>query len=162
MSAPRRFSDDELIAAIKAHGTQRAAAKALGVGQSAVQQRMARLPVKGYSPPHDMTHPVPDGFRVKGVSTAYKPDGTIALQWVKSTEDAERQRELMLAACEAMTADLPQVRPRMAGRGHLSHLLTGYPIGDPHIGMRAWAEECGDDWDLSIAERVHCSAMEAW
>jgi len=39
--------------------------------------------------------------------------------------------------------------------------LTVYPIGDPHIGMYAWAEETGDDWDLTIAERVHCGAMDA-
>jgi UDP-2,3-diacylglucosamine pyrophosphatase LpxH len=66
---------------------------------------------------------------------------------------------MFVAACEAMVADLPKLPPRKAQGEFRSDLLTAYPIGDPHIGMRAWAEECGKDWDLTIAERVHCDAM---
>ena len=32
-------------------------------------------------------------------------------------------------------------------------LLTVYPMGDPHLGMYAWAAETGTDFDLEIAER---------
>ena len=85
------FTDDELIAAIEAHGVE-GAAKTLGVNRRTIQRRKAMLALKGYSPQHDMTHPVPDGFKAKGVSTLYRDDGTVAAQWVKSTADAQRQR----------------------------------------------------------------------
>lgn len=58
-----------------------------------------------------MTHVVPDGFRVKGVSTYYNKEGKPAGQWVKSTPDSERQAEIMRAAFEAMAEGLPRVEP---------------------------------------------------
>lgn len=160
MPWPLQFTDDELIAALEASGgSGRAAARLLGVHNSAVHSRQKLLARKGYSPGHDMTKPVPDGFRVKGVSTLYGEDGKPKAQWVKSQIDPERQRELLIEACKAMVADLPKVGRSKPVSGTRPDLLTAYPIGDPHIGMRAWAAECGDDWDLAIAERVHCAAM---
>jgi UDP-2,3-diacylglucosamine pyrophosphatase LpxH len=155
-------TDDEIIEAVKVHVTQRAAAAALGMSKRNIERRLQLLARKGWSPKHDMRHPVPDGFRVKGVSTLYRPDGSVSAQWVKSAEDAQRQREMLEAACLAMVQDLPKLAPRKAReRGYREDLLTAYPIGDPHIGMRSWAAETGQDWDLSIAERVHCGAMAA-
>lgn len=153
-------SDDELIAALREHGSNAKAANALGLNIRTVERRRARLAVKGWSPQHDMTRTVPDGFTVKGTSTLYREDGTIAAQWVKSTADAERRESMLREACAAMSADLPQIPPRKAKGSWETDLLTVYPIGDPHVGMYAWAEETGDDWDLAIAERVHCAAMD--
>jgi UDP-2,3-diacylglucosamine pyrophosphatase LpxH len=121
----------------------------------------AKDAIRGWSPEHDMTHTVPEGYAVKGVSTLYDGDGKVRAQWVKSKQDAEVQRAMLEAAMFAMTADLPKLAPRKAANGYLKDILTAYPIGDPHIGMRAWREECGDDWDLAIAERVHCAAMDS-
>jgi hypothetical protein len=38
-------------------------------------------------------------------------------------------------------------------------ILTVIPMGDPHIGMYAWAAECGEDFDADIAERELRSAI---
>lgn len=103
--------------------------------------------------------PVPDGYVAKGTSTLYRPDGSIAAQWVKTTRDMERMRELQLAAVDAMAADLPRVAPRKASGAWRSDLLTVYPIGDPHFGMLSWPDETGDDWNLDIARQVHVDAM---
>ena len=46
-----------------------------------VKQKAATM---GYSPDHDMTKPVPDGFVVSGVSTYYNDEGKPIGQWVKS------------------------------------------------------------------------------
>jgi len=151
--------DDELLAAIAEHGSNTKAAKALGMDRRTVDRRMKRLALRGFSPAHDMTKTVPDGYTVKGVSSYYDRDGNLAGQWVKSTADQERQREIMLEAVAAMVADLPRLAPRKAAGTWRQDLLTAYPIGDPHVGMRAWGEECGEDWDLAIAEQVHCAAM---
>jgi hypothetical protein len=152
-------TDDDLIAAFAEHGSNARVATALGLNRRTVERRRARLALKGYSPGHDLTHPVPDGFAVKGVSTLYRPDGSVAAQWVKSREDGERREAMLREALEAMTADLPRLKPRKATGAWRSDLLTVYPIGDPHIGMYAWGEETGEDWDLTIAEQTHCEAM---
>src|SRR6185437_10505544 len=91
----KTVTDDELIAALREHGSHTRAALALGIDRRSVDRRAARLAAKGYSPQHDMTHTVPDGYKVKGVSTMYREDGTVAAQWVKSSEDLERRKELI-------------------------------------------------------------------
>jgi hypothetical protein len=35
------------------------------------------------------------------------------------------------------------------------------PIGDPHIGMLAWEDECGQNWDLKIAEQTFCKLFDS-
>jgi len=145
----------EYITAIKEHGSNRKAASALGVHHSAVSRSMDSLKKKaarqGYSPNHDMTHPAPDGFHLKGASTLYK-DGEPVLQWVKTNIDRERQEELFVAFAQELADDV-------RGKGHIApapksteaDLLTLYPLGDPHIGMYSWCEETGQDFDLDIA-----------
>jgi hypothetical protein len=111
------------------------------------------------------THPTisdaPDGFAIRGVSTLYDADGEVRQQWVKTSSDQQRQAEMIRQAMAAMAAELPKVKPRTLKGNWRTDLLTAYPIGDPHIGMRAWRDECGEDWDLSIAERIHCAAMQS-
>jgi len=132
-----------------------AAAEAAQLAETATRAR------QGDAPAFDMTHPVPPGFMVKGVSTAYREDGTISQQWVKSALDPAQWDAILAAMREGFTAELPQVESTPSAGTHLRHLMAAYPIGDAHIGMRAWREECGEDWDLAIAERVQCAAMAA-
>jgi UDP-2,3-diacylglucosamine pyrophosphatase LpxH len=40
-------------------------------------------------------------------------------------------------------------------------LCAIYPLGDPHIGMLSWHCETGEDFDLAIAERDLCTAIDA-
>lgn len=102
---------------------------------------------------------VPDGYVAKGVSTLVGPDGSIKAQWIKTTRDAERQHEMLMAAVDAMAENLPRVSARKASGTYRDDLLTVYPLGDPHFGMLSWPEETGDDWNLDIARQVHCDAM---
>lgn len=155
-------TDDQLIAALEQSGGNISkAARILGVSRRMVQHRIPKLARKGYSPSHDMTKTVPDGYLVKGTSTLYDEAGKPRMQWVKSAIDHERQLELLRESLQAMAEGLPKLRPRKAVGQYLPHLLTGYPIGDAHLGMLAWGEECGEDWDLSIAERITCGAMDS-
>jgi hypothetical protein len=41
-----------------------------------------------------------------------------------------------------------------------SDLLAVYPMGDPHFGLYSYAEESGDNFDLVIAERITCEAID--
>jgi hypothetical protein len=107
-----------------------------------------------------MTHTVPDGFKVKGVSTYYSHNGAVVGQWVKSSIDKERMHELMVESIHAMVDDLPRVSPCDSPIDYNAQLMAVYPLGDPHIGMLAWADECGESWDLKIAETVYCTMFD--
>lgn len=154
------YTDAEILEVVKRLGSNNKAAAELGIGRRTVDRRMAKYAaLHGYSPQHDMVKTVPDGFTVKGVSTLYGPEGDVRGQWVKSAADNARRLEIMREAVAALTDDLPRLPARKATGAWRDDLLTVYPIGDPHIGMYSWREETGDDWDLAIAERTHCSAM---
>ena len=113
---------------------------------------------QGIAPAHGLTVPMPAGY-LMGKVTVQAAGGNVERTWTRMSPDAEAQQAVFEAAARAMVADMPRLKPRKASGTWRTDLLTVYPIGDPHIGMYAWAEETGDDWDLNIAERVHCGAM---
>jgi hypothetical protein len=154
--------------AFETHGSITATAKALKMERSNLKKTLnivkRKMAAQGWSPEHDMVHSVPDGFKVKGVSTLYTngEDGTkVAAQWVKSCADRERQEELaqqmVQAWCEAAKGI---IKPVKAPKTSDKDLLTIYPLGDPHFGMYAWGDETGKDFDLEIAENQLMAAID--
>lgn len=151
--------------AVIEHGGKRAAARALKVAKSTIDGALDRL-VKaaarqGYSPEHDMTRTVPDGFLVKGVSTYYDKDGKPSGQWVKSTIDQERQAQLLREFAMGLAEEVKGLAPitRCPARAD-DDLMCVYPLGDPHFGMHAWWQDAGDDFDLKKAEALTCGAVD--
>ncbi len=132
-------------------------AKQLGLTPNTTSPRETAR--RGHAPEYDMTHGVPDGYLVKGVSTLYDKDGALKQQWVKSQIDHERQQELIRAAVLEMMATAPKVEPRKASGDYNDKLLSVIPFGDPHFGLYCWAEEVGNDFDLTIAKRDLCGAV---
>ncbi len=155
----------EILDAFVLHGSHGKAAKALGVCKGTVQGAMESLRRKasrqGYSPEHDMTHIVPDGYIVKGVSTYYNKEGKPSAQWVKSSVDSDRQLELIKSFVLTLAEDIKGISsitepPKYSN----DDLLTVIPMGDPHFGLYAWQEDAGDNFDLTIAEQLTCSAID--
>ena len=145
----------EVLRAVEQHGSQRKAAKALGMAQSTLHHHLDAVrknaALRGHSPAHDMTHTVPEGFGVKGVSTMYGPEGEIRAQWVKSHQ---QDVTLMIeAACAAARSDIKPERAVKPPKTTQDGLLNLYVITDYHIGMKADEDETGgEDWDVQIAE----------
>lgn len=139
-------------------------AKLEGVDRKAIKKSISGAEVnaakQGYSPAHDMSHTVPDGFQVKGVSTYYNSDGKPSAQWVKSSADDLRRKELMEEAFAAMADDLPRVKSINFKGVPISTLCNLYVMTDCHVGMLAWHKEGGADWDLKIAERTLTGCFE--
>jgi len=155
-ATPRQI---EFIEAIEQHGGYRKAAKALGLSKSTICEGINRLKAaaarKGYSPEHDMLRTVPDGFKLKGVSTYYDKDGKPTAQWVKSSADADRQAEMMREAFGAMAAELPRLpATKFIGALGDDDLLNCFVITDFHMGALSWAPETGASWDIDIAEQT--------
>jgi len=154
----------EHLDAIDRYGSGRAAAAALGLSHNTLNEAMRRLyksaALRGYSPQHDMTHAVPDGYKVKGVSTYYDSEGKARGQWVKSSADDERRMEMLKAAVEAMSEEIPRLDPIEGPSNAIAHLANLYIITDYHMGMMAWRQEGGADWDLKIAEKTLLKSFE--
>lgn len=148
----------EIIDAVNREKSQTQAAKALGVSKSLVKQAVdsvkAKAAEKGYAPDSKLNHPVPEGYKVKGVSALVREDGSVPLQWVKVDRDKERAFEALKEAAQALSDDLRRAKPVPPPKQTAADLCNTYTMTDCHLGMYAWHREGGEDWDLNIAERV--------
>lgn len=175
----------ETIEAYRVHGSQRAAAAALGITQSTFSARVKRaaergllgtkaIPLPGYalkqitSTPkgdfikqtkeHGEPFELPPGHVIKGVSSLVDAEGRTIQSWIKTRTDTT-----MPDVIEA----LKQVFEKHEGAAAIppapaqtdDKLLSVYPIADHHNGLLAWGPETGEDYDLAIgAERLRDSA----
>ena len=124
-----------------------------GNGRKIIEKVKRKAAAYGWSPEHDMTHTVPDGFGVKGVSTLYDAEGNVSAQWVKSQATGRSPEELAEFLKESVESYRGIAERTKAPRNTQKDKLVVYPMGDPHIGMYAWGDEAGEDFDLDIAEK---------
>jgi hypothetical protein len=113
-----------------------------------------RAATSGYAPEQDMVRPVPEPFIVRGVSTYYNAEGKASGQWVKSKIDDNKLQEMMKAVIDGMKDDIPRLTALPAPALGNDNLLNCYVITDYHLGMLAWDEEAGENWDLDIAQAL--------
>jgi hypothetical protein len=110
---------------------------------------------RAWAPDYGLEHPVAPGQRLRGASSLInKRTGETVLQWVKSAEDPLLQQAVMDAAIAAFAEKIPRAKPRKAPLSVAVDLANQYTITDYHLGMLAWGEETGADWDLDIAENM--------
>ena len=104
---------------------------------------------------------VPEGHLVKKVSTLLDAQGKVRAQWVQAPIAESEEWDLFWAACKRNAAPYKGlVAPTAAPSYRDEDTCTVYPLGDPHIGMLAWAKETGQDFDLRIAERDLLAAVD--
>ncbi len=154
----------QVLEAIDRLGSARAAATELGMnigGASETYVAVKRKAAKfGYAPEHDFTRPVPDGYVAKGVSTYYNAEGKPAGQWVKASLSHEALVDAMREAVEGFKDEIPPVVSIAAPVASEEHLCNLYTFTDYHLGMLAWHQEGGSDWNISIAERTIIAALQ--
>lgn len=159
MSKVKQITDDQVLQALnEAAGNVTEAAKRLGIGRRTLQRRLALRradPDSGFA---GKVWPVmPEGQRLRGVSSFQKvvdPDtGEVVSQWVKTERDRADDEAMQRELLEAFLEKIPRA-PKLAASRKVKnedlanlHILTDY-----HLGMLAWGEECGEPWDLKIAE----------
>ncbi len=140
----------EAIDALKRHGGNKTtAAKSLSMTRS----RFRRLLIKAaaYGLDGSTPEPLPPGMRVKKTSTLYDAQtGEAKLVWVGAV--AESNHDALMEAIDGAFD---------AYKGHSAlppppsyidaELLALYPLADFHLGLYAWGEEAGADWDVNKA-----------
>ena len=127
--------------------------------KSALREVKDKAARQGYSPEHDWNHPVPDGHKIKGVSTFYDDMGNPVRQWVKSQADEQRQFEILCERLDKALEGIKPFKPTKPAKETDSDLLSLLTITDFHLGMYAWEAETGDDWNVEIARDVFLNSI---
>jgi hypothetical protein len=149
----------QTLEALNTHGSQYAAADALNISRSALQNRLRIAYRRGLhlSPgaqdamraTHLLGNEIAGGWR-----HAYSEDGkkVETVRW--SVPKVELQLETVLERAASVFADLPKAPPIPTPKHTSADLLTLYPLFDVHMGMHAWAEETGgDNYDLKLSTK---------
>ena len=160
--ARKKITDEQLQEELNAGMKNIDIARKYGISDRVIRIRKAKLAKKGVGHGRDVSHLVPDGYKIKGTSSLVDEFGNTKLQWVKTDTDAERQVELMKAVIEGLKSEVTPVAPVKATRAKRDDkLLNLYTVSDFHLGMLAWGDESGDDWDMKIAEDLFSRWFDA-
>lgn len=158
-----KLTEDELLEAIRVvteYGSVAEAARRLNIARPTLQHRYAAAKDR-LAQREEVDNRAPEGHLVKGVSTLYDADGVVKAQWVKTNVDREKQLESARLAIEGLAKSVHGLAPiTVPPESGEDDLLAVYPMGDPHFGLYSYAEETGDNFDLDIAERVTCAAVD--
>jgi hypothetical protein len=97
---------------------------------------------------------IPEPLALKGTSTLYDAEtGQAKISWVKTDLDKEKQFKRIIGATVASLDKYKPLKKIKSPRRAAKDLLPIVPLGDPHVGMYAWKEEVGEDFDCDIAEK---------
>lgn len=158
--AQQRLPDDLAREALKLraeYGDLGKAAAATGIPYNTLHYRWKTAAKRGFD--SAIVMPAPDGHHIRGVSTNYTADGEIISQWVKTTRDQVPIEEIIERLSGAF-ADIQTRAPAIARPKRTdADLLAVYPLIDWHIGLRAWALETGENYDLKIAREAIMGAQ---
>lgn len=150
----------EAVEAFKLHGSQTEAARALNLPRGTLCHRLRKAARKGIAPGH-FEHGTAPGYTLAKVTVQRNALGHIERTWERQTPDQERAQEAMRAAIEAACEPLKGLAPVAPIPAYVDNdLMAVYPLGDPHFGLYSYAEETGDNFDLEIAERLTCDAID--
>jgi hypothetical protein len=167
--AARKFSDDQILAAIDQAGTQRGAAALLGLDSRGFERRLKNIregrsvDAQRQAVVENLREGQAADERVRGRSTLYDAQtGEPKLEWVRTARDDDAVRAAIRAAFEGFSDKIPRARLRVRPKIADDNLLACFVITDYHLGSLAWGEETGDgNWDLAKAEDLLVSWFES-
>lgn len=165
---PRWVTETQIkyLEAVKEHGSQRAAAKALGVRPNAVWEAIDTYKKAaarhGHAPGHFNSGVAP-GFGIGGVTIQRierDENGRMTGQtWERQRPEAEAVQEMIREGVSAFM-ETSIVAPAFVCPNPSDDVIPWIQIGDAHIGMLAHEAEAGADFNVEIAEREMCAAFK--
>ena len=148
--------EQEVLDALLQTENQKRAGKLINLSERQIRRYLTsmkkRAAMRGIAPEADMANRVAEGMSVRGVSTLYSQDGDVKAQWVKSQASPLNNVEIVQEMHESFASSLPREKAVKPPKAVNDDLLSLYVLTDYHLGMLAWGEETGADWDIKIAE----------
>jgi hypothetical protein len=151
---PKGITNDQILAAIDYAGSQDGAAALLGINRRTLQRRISRIKAgTSTEQTNGKSIQLREDEVFKGRSVLWNPEtGEQKLEWLKTDRDKDAQLEALKEAAEALKDDIPAAPEIPAPAVAATKLLNLFVLTDAHIGMLAWGEETGEDWDTNLAE----------
>ena len=153
----------ERLEAWQKHGSQEAAARALGCDSRAIRKAYTsakkRAARAGYAPGH-FTSGVAPGNVMGKVTIQRNADGEIERTWERQGPDGIDWTQTIEDLLAGMIDTLPAAEPKPCEM-QAEDLLYVVPIGDAHFGSYAWEGETGERYDLDIAKERHRGGVDA-
>jgi hypothetical protein len=124
------------------------------VNAAGLVQRWDKSQIAGLAEPDAPI--VPPGHVVARTATMMRADGTVGVQWITAEPEKAARWAAFEAACKDVAEKYAAGRAEPVPAPTLGYeaedWLNVFPLGDPHIGMLAHADETGDHHDLKIAD----------
>ncbi len=152
------LSEEDIREAYREAGSIGGAARLLGADRPNIKRRLRRMGLT--SDAIAPVRPVAGDQVVSGTSTLLRADGSVVQQWVKTRQGDEDRLEALRAAVDAICEPAKGQAASVVEPVTMGDLMAVIPLGDPHVGLLAWAAEGGADWDLRIAEQVLTEAVQ--
>lgn len=144
--------------AVKEHGSQRKAAKALGVARNSIWEALDRYKKKaakhGHAPGH-FDDGVAPGYRM-GKVTIQRANGVVERVWERQHPEAV-SLDALIDQCEKRLADFPTLPPRPApepATGQAALLTNFLGLFDLHVGESISCDDPAGRWNIDIAKRT--------
>lgn len=101
---------------------------------------------------------LPEGHRVRGVSSLVDADGEIKAQWIKTSANDNAIDPVAVLREAFGDTGVPRAERVPGPISTDDDILAVIAHGDPHLGQLSWREDAGVNHDLAIAERHLMSA----
>ena len=124
-----------------------------------IEQRIANYRRKGLLP-LPSGNSVATGQVLKSTSTLYDETGKVKLQWLKSDVPREQFLDAFKSVIEDLAATLPAKPAITPPLSTVDNLATLYISNDLHLGLLAWNQESGTDYNLELATAQLRSAYD--
>lgn len=156
----KKYTDNQIISAVEEMGSQAAASIHLNMNKRSLERRLAKIRQKEQGI-DGSGREIPEGHTIKGTSTLYDATtGEPKLEWVKTDLDKQARLEAIRSAVESLV-NVEKPKPKKKeSMSNAEKLMTVIPITDMHIGMYAWGEEVGEDYDVEKAISLLCGAVD--
>lgn len=154
----------ECFDAVIEHGSIPNAERALKLSEGVIYRMMdkvrSRAAAKGYAPGH-FEQGVAAGYRMGKVTVHRNKMGEIEQTWERQHPEDQAKEALIREFIEDLAERKDLTSPLVAPPAVCDDdLLACYPMGDPHLGMIAYAEESGEDFNLETAQADLLTAFD--
>lgn len=148
------ITDEKVIDLIAEGKGFRAISSDYTIGRTRFERLKLKASRRGHDDKYELNRLAPEMYTLSGFSDM-RTNAEGKPIWYKFNADKMAQQQALESALEAMCSDIPRAEPvKQPKNSGNANLLNTYVVTDFHLGMMAWHEESGEDYDMQIAERL--------